>query len=348
MVDLIGIAKNFTIPSEGISVKPYTGGLINTTYLVTDKNNRPAFILQKKNKEVFKDVPGMMDNILKISEHLRKKVIESGGNPSRNVMEIVSSISGKPYYQDENGEFWAVSVFIPDAVIHEQADTPYLAFRGGEAIGNFQLQLSDFKEKLHDTLPGFHDLKFRFQQWDKSLADDKAGRAKNLKTEISWIEERRKEMLDFWTLVEKGLIPKRVTHNDTKISNILFENDGKVACVIDLDTVMSNTVLADYGDAIRSFTNTAAEDEPELSKVGVNKSIYDSYTDGYLSKAESFLSDNERKWLNFAPRYITFEQTLRFLMDYIDGDTYYMIHYPKHNLVRAKSQHKLLESFENI
>ena len=239
-----------------------------------------------------------------------------------------------------------MTLFIEGSVTYEKADTPALAYKGGEGIGKFQAQLSDFTTPLNETIKGFHNIRWRFTQWDESLRRDAAGRVKDLSEEIGWIESRRKEMLDFWTLVENGTIPTRVTHNDTKISNILFDSEGSVLCVIDLDTCMSSTSLNDFGDAIRSYTNTGAEDDKDLSKVSMSMEMFKAYTEGYLSMRRGNLTESELRYLAFSARYITYEQVLRFMMDYIDGDKYYKTAYPEHNLVRTRAQYRLLQSME--
>jgi Ser/Thr protein kinase RdoA (MazF antagonist) len=206
--------------------------------------------------------------------------------------------------------------------------------------------LSDMKEPLVDILPGFHNIRFRFQQWDEVLAKDPVGRKAGLAKEITWVESRRAEMLKFWELVENGTIPTRVTHNDTKINNILFDKDGNDLCVIDLDTVLNSTVLNDFGDAMRSYTNTGLEDDEKLENVSMDMEIFKAYTKGYLQESISFLTDKELEYLAFSARYITYEQVLRFLMDYIDGDNYYKIKSVNHNLIRTHAQYKLLRSME--
>lgn len=346
MEDLLKIASNFPINGEIENIAPINGGLINSTYLLKTKDNGPAYILQRKNKSIFPDVPGMMDNILKVTEHLRKKVKAKGGDPQREVMTVVSTNEGLPYYKDGEGEYWTMSVFIPDTISYDLADTASLALKGGEGIGKFHLMLSDFTQPLNQTIEGFHDLKFRFRQWDETLKTGRKDRIKEVAKEIEWMEQRRSKMEDFWHLVETGVLPKRVTHNDAKISNILFDKEGKVLCVIDLDTVMSNTPLADYGDAIRTFANTGLEDDPNLDNVGLDIEKYKAYTKGYLSFAKDMLNDKELEYLPYGPLYIIYEQAMRFLMDYINGDIYYKINYPEHNLVRTRAQMKLLESIE--
>ena len=359
---LLEIASKFDFAGEISEIKPLGPGFINDTFIVKTvagaEGNVVKFILQRKNHIVFPDVPGMMNNILMVTEHIKAKVKAAGGNPEREVLTVVKrkpeSLSEEEktmphidlYYKDENGNFWAVCVFIEGSITYEKADTPALAFKGGQGIGKFQAQLADFTTPLSETIKGFHNIRWRFQQWEEALKKDAAGRVKELAEEISWIESRKDEMLGFWSLVENGTIPTRVTHNDTKISNILFDAEGEVLCVIDLDTCMSSTSLNDFGDAIRSYTNTGAEDERDLNKVSMSLEMFKAYTEGYLSERKSTLCESELEWLAFSARYITFEQVLRFLMDYIDGDVYYKTNAPDHNLARTHAQYKLLRSME--
>lgn len=341
------IAQKFALEGTIQEIKPLGPGFINDTFIITTRGDAPDYILQRKNKNIFPNVPEMMNNILAVTAHIRKKTEEAGGDPLREVLTVVPTTDGKPFFKDEDGEYWAVCRFIDGSVTYECADTPLLAYKGGRGIGKFQSQLADFHGELAETIKGFHNIRHRFEQWDESVKADKAGRVKDLTEEISWIESRRQQMLDFWTLVEDGTIPRRVTHNDTKISNILFDRHGEVMCVIDLDTVMSSTSLNDFGDAIRSYANTGAEDDPNLDNVGIDLEMFGAYTKGYLEERRDSLTRTELDHLAFAARYITFEQVLRFLMDYIDGDTYYKTAYAEHNLVRARAQYKLLTSIED-
>jgi len=343
---LLEIASEFALAAPIASIDSLGDGFINDTFIVRTEGDAPDYILQRKNKNIFPDVPAMMENIRKVTEHIRRRVIAEGGDPLREAMTVVPTKDGLLYHIDEEGQYWAVSVFIADTVAYNKADSEALARKGGEGIGKFQAQLADFTEPLAETIKGFHNIRHRFVQWDESVRADKAGRVKDLAEEIGWIEARRKEMLDFWTLVETGVIPTRVTHNDTKINNILFDKQGEVLCAIDLDTVMASTSLNDYGDAIRSYTNTGDEDDRDLDRVGISMGMFRAYTDGYLSQRARQLTQSEIDHLAFSARYITYEQVLRFLMDYIDGDTYYKIKYPEHNLVRTHAQYKLLRSME--
>lgn len=344
--ELLEIASQFAVQGKIASIDSLGDGFINDTFIIRTEGDDPDYILQRKNKNIFPDVPGMMENIRKVTEHIRRRVIAEGGDPMREAMTVIATHDGKLYHIDSKGEYWAVTIFIADTVAYNKADSPELARKGGEGIGKFQAQLADFTEPLVETIKGFHNIRHRFVQWDEALKRDAAGRVKELRTEIGWIESRRKEMLDFWEKVEDGTIPTHVTHNDTKINNILFNKAGEVLCAIDLDTVMNSTSLNDFGDAIRSYTNTGDEDDRDLSRVGMSIEMFRAYTEGYLSQRAAQLTQPEIDYLAFSARYITYEQVLRFLMDYIDGDTYYKIKYPEHNLVRTHAQYKLLQSME--
>jgi hypothetical protein len=341
------IASNFNLEGSVGRVDQMGEGFINDTFIIRTKGEAtPDYLLQRKNKRIFTNVPAMMDNILKVTGHIRKKVIARNGDPLREVLTVIPANDGKPYFLDEEGEFWAVCLFIADTVAYQAAKTPELAYQGGKGIGMFQSMVADLNEPLTDILPGFHNIRYRFNQWDAVLSKDPVGRKARHKEEIGWIESRREEMLRFWQLVESGEIPTRVTHNDTKINNILFDKNGEVLCVIDLDTVLNSTCLNDFGDAMRSYTNTGDEDDVNLDKVSCDLSIFEGFTRGYLSEARSFLNEKELEYLAFSARYITYEQVLRFLMDYIDGDNYYKIKHPEHNYQRTLAQYKLLTSME--
>ena len=339
---LFNIASQFALEGEIASIDALGEGFINDTFVVTTAGEAPNYILQRKNHIVFPDVPGMMDNIKAVTEHIKAKVAD----PMRETLTVIPAKDGK-LYVTEGENYWAVCLFIPDTATYDRADSTELAYQGGVGIGRFQSLLADFDKPLNETIKGFHNIRWRFQQWDATIAADPVGRVKDLQTEIEWVESRREEMLAFWSKVESGEIPTHVTHNDTKISNILFDKPtGNVLCAIDLDTVMSSTSLNDFGDAIRSYTNTGAEDDKCLDNVEMSIDMFRAYAEGYHSEQRATMCDSERAWLAFSARYITFEQVLRFLMDYIDGDKYYKIAYPEHNLVRTHAQYKLLQSME--
>lgn len=336
------IAEQFAIEGEVVAIEALGEGFINDTYVVTTAGDAPNYILQRKNHVVFPDVPGMMQNIKAVTEHIKAKVAD----PMRETLTVIPAKDGKLYAKDGEN-YWAVCLYIPDTVTFNRADSCELAYQGGVGIGRFQALLADFTEPLNETIKGFHNIRWRFEQWDRVVTADPVGRVREVQEEIAWVEARREEMLAFWSKVETGEIPTRVTHNDTKISNILFDKtSGRVLCAIDLDTVMNSTSLNDFGDAIRSYTNTGAEDDKCLDNVEMSIDMFRAYAEGYLSEQSATMTESEKEWLAFAGRYITFEQVLRFLMDYIDGDKYYKTAYADHNLVRTRAQYKLLQSME--
>ena len=339
---MMNIASQFELEGVIKEISPLGEGFINDTYVIKTEGDDPNYILQRKNHKIFPDVPGMMDNIKAVTDHIKSKVAD----PLRETLTVIPAKDGKLYVQDGEN-FWAACLFINDTITYSRADSTELAYQGGLGAGRFQALLADFDKPLNETIKGFHNIRWRFQQWDETIAADPAGRVADLKEEISWIESRRKEMMDFWALVEDGTIPSHVSHNDTKLSNILFNSsDGSMLCMIDLDTVMRSTSLNDFGDAIRSYTNTGAEDDKDLDNVSMNLDMFKAYAEGYLHEQKDTISKSELEWLAFSARYITFEQVLRFLMDYIDGDKYYKTAYPEHNLVRTHAQYRLLQSME--
>ncbi|HPS25101.1 MAG TPA: aminoglycoside phosphotransferase family protein [Bacteroidales bacterium] len=364
MTDAQLIVTHFCIPEPVTKVAALGEGFINDTFLVETAGTQ-RYILQRKNKTIFSNVPGMMDNIARITEHIRSK--------GQETLQLLATEDGKWFYTDNDGEYWACCVFIENSVSYECADTPGLIRSGGMGVGQFQSLLADFEGTLEETLPGFHNIRYRFEQFAEAVKNDAAGRlggcsgadreepeesetesgegsseepgVRELRQLVNEIWRRKPAMMDFYRLIENGDIPKRISHNDTKLSNFLFRKDGSVLCAIDLDTVMQSSVLYDYGDAIRSYSNTCPEDEKDPGKVRMDPERFTAFTEGYLSEAR-FLNETEKDRLVFSALYITYEQYLRFLMDYINGDTYYKIRYPTHNLVRARAQLALLKSME--
>jgi len=344
--DLTEIAGKFQLDGKIDEVTQLGEGFINDTFIIKTEGDSSSYILQRKNKNVFSPIPAMMENIQKVCKHIKAKVEKAGGDPMREAMTVIPAHDGKLYYHDKDDEYWAVSLFIDDTIAYDTAETPELAYAGGKGVGKFQSQVADLKEPLTDILPGFHNIRIRFEQWDDVLQRDPVGRKAKVQEEIDWIDSRREEMLNFWNLVEDGTIPTRVSHNDTKINNILFDKNGEVLCVIDLDTVLNSTVLNDFGDAIRFYTNTGKEDDENLDNVTMDMEIFRAFAKGYLEEAASFLTEKELEYLAFSAKYITYEQVLRFLMDYIDGDNYYKTKSEDHNLVRTRAQYKLLTDME--
>ena len=345
--DYAAIARAFDIPCSEIDVRGMGEGFINDTMLVVTPDGCSDYILQRKNRNVFPDVPMMMENIRKVTEWLADATAASGGDTKREVLsQIPLRGTDRLFYVDGDREYWTVSRFIEGSVTHDRVTTPELAYEGGRGIGRFHRLLAGFQTPLHETIPGFHNLRLRFSQWDEAVTADRAGRCASVQEEIGWIESRRDEIMRFQEMIEDGVFPLRVTHNDTKISNILFDKNDKALCVIDLDTMMNAAVFNDFGDAIRSYTNTGAEDDPDISHVSCSLEFFRAYARGFLSECGEMLTPEEIEWLPYAGRFITFEQVLRFLMDYLNGDTYYKIAYPEHNLVRTRAQYALLRSME--
>ena len=287
------IAEQFRLDGAVQSVATLGEGFINDTYIVTTERTR--YVLQRKNRNVFTDIPAMMRNIEGVTSFLREKVRRAGGDPRREVMTVIPTHDGALYYEDAAGDYWAATLFIEDSVTCQSASTPELARCGGEGIGRFQRMLADYGEPLADILPGFHDIRFRFRQWDDALARDAAGRRASVAREIEWIECRRDEMLRFWQRVETGEIPRRVTHNDTKINNILFDRQGRVLCVIDLDTVLRSPCFNDFGDAIRTYANHGREDDENLDDVWLDMTMFRGFAEGYLSEARAFLTPGRNR-----------------------------------------------------
>jgi Ser/Thr protein kinase RdoA (MazF antagonist) len=254
---------------------------------------------------------------------------------------------GKSWHTDDNGNFWRVFVFISDHRSYDIVDSPGKAYEGGRAIGRFQALLSDLPGKpLHETIPSFHDVEKRIAAFINTLKKNPAGRVSETTRENDFILKRAEEMKIIQKLGREGKIPVRITHNDTKFNNILFDENDRSLCIIDLDTVMPGYFHSDFGDAIRTGANVAAEDEKDLSKIKMEISLFRAYAEGYLHETREMLNDTEKEYLAFAPLVMTFEQALRFLKDYLDGDTYYKIHHEKHNLQRTRAQIRLLESME--
>ncbi len=341
-------ASKFQISGEIKSITELSGGHIHKTYLLkTEGKDTPDYILQHKNQIVFKDVPSMMKNISHVSLHLKHKVEAKGLDPLRHNLTLIPTKSGDLCHRDDAGEYWAMCLFIKDSITYSKPENAALALAGGQGTGDFHNMLSDFNEPLTDILPGFHNLRFRFQQWDEVINKLSTEKKSQFSLEIDWIESRRDEIMKFREQFENNHIPTRVAHNDAKLTNVLFSKDNEVLCLIDLDTVLYGSVLYDFGDAIRSYTNTGEEDDINPDNVRMNIEYFKAFTKGYLEKASPFLIPSEIEGLAFSARYITFEQLLRFLMDYLDGSHYYKISYPEHNLVRARAQYELLKDMES-
>ena len=341
------IAARFDIDGDVVSVSSLGNGLINDTYkVVTSLREEPSYVLQRINHAIFTDVELLQNNIDEITSHIRHKLEKKGvSDVDRKVLTFVKDkITGKSYYFDGEN-YWRVSVFIPGAVSPE-AVTPESARRAGEAFGNFQSMLADIEKPLGETIPGFHSMVLRLQQLDDAVRLDPVKRVAEVADLVEFINERRDKMTFAERLESQGMLTKRLCHCDTKVNNMMFDSKtDEFLLVIDLDTVMPSYVFSDYGDFLRTAASTVVEDDPNLDKVGFNSEIFKAFTEGYLKGAD-FLTDVEIKNLPEGVMLFPYMQGVRFLTDYINGDTYYKIKYPEHNLVRARNQFKLLESIE--
>ena len=347
MKDLSSIVAKFKVQGTIEEIKPLGAGLINDTYKVnTKETDAPDYVLQRINHAIFQNVEMLQSNIAAVTSHIRKKLTEAGESDiDRKVLSFLSTEEGKTYWFDGDS-YWRVMVFIPRAKTYETVNPEYSNY-AGQAFGNFQAMLADIPETLGETIPDFHNMEFRLRQFHEAVAANPAGRVEEVKDLVEEIEKRAEAMCIQERLYREGQLKKRTNHCDTKVNNMMFDADSdKVLCVIDLDTVMPGFVLSDIGDFIRTGANTGAEDDENLDNVNVNMEIFKAYTRGYMEKAKAFLTPTEIKLLPYGGRLLTYMQTVRFLTDYINGDTYYKIQYPEHNLVRTKAQFKLLQSVE--
>ena len=329
-----------------MKVEPLGNGLINDTYKVTTAEaDKPDYVLQRINHAIFQDVDLLQHNIEVVTAHIRQKLEESGTTDiDRKVLRFIHTESGKTYYFDGTS-YWRVMVFIPRAQTFETVNAAY-SYDAGKAFGHFQAMLADLPEQLGETIPNFHNMEFRLQQLHEAVQADAAGRVKEMQPYLDEIERRAAYMCQAEQLYREGRLPKRICHCDTKVNNMMFDENGEVLCVIDLDTVMPSFIFSDYGDFLRTAANTAAEDEPDLSKIGFNTEIYEAFSSGYLESASTFLTPLEKDLLPYAVALFPYMQCVRFLADYLNGDTYYKIQYPEHNLVRTRAQFRLLQCVE--
>ena len=344
---LIGFRLNGMV----MSAIRYGSGHINDTFLMTlreEDGSEGRVILQRMNKSIFTKPVELMENIMNVTSFLRERIIENGGDPERETLNVIPTKDGKPYFIDSEGEYWRCYKFIEDATSYDQVENPEDFYESAVAFGNFQRLLADYPaETLHETIPGFHDTKARFEVFKKAVADDVCGRAASVEKEIAFYLAREDVACVFGDILAKGEVPLRVTHNDTKLNNIMIDNEThKGICVIDLDTVMPGLAMNDFGDSIRFGASTAAEDEKDLDKVWCDMNLFDLYVKGFIEGCGGRLTKKEIEMLPMGAKVMTFECGMRFLTDYLQGDTYFKIHRENHNLDRARTQMKLVEDME--
>jgi Ser/Thr protein kinase RdoA (MazF antagonist) len=348
-MNLLKIASNFKINADISSIEPYGSGHINDTYYIKNINSEGSdYLLQRINHRVFKDVPSLMNNIQLVTTHLRTRLKEiPGADPDKEVLSLVKTNEHLYYFLDEGGNYWRMYKYIKNTKSIDIVETNEQAFEGGKAFGRFQMLLFDLDiNLLNYTIPAFHHIGLRLTRFNSALQADPLDRKNAVAAEVEFIQLRIEAMCAILNLGREEGLPVRITHNDTKFNNILLNLNDKAQCVIDLDTVMPGYVAYDFGDAIRSIINTAPEDEQDLDKIRLNIPLFEAFTQGYLKESVGFLTENEIKSLPLSVLLFPYMQGVRFLTDYLNGDTYYKIHFPDHNLQRTRAQFQLLRKLE--
>ena len=340
------IVFQFVEKNDATEVKPLGAGHINDSFKVKSGDNE--YVLQRINHDVFKNVDYLQSNIQRVTSHIRGKLNENKvSEVDRKVLSFIPAHDGMLYHKDEEGNYWRLMHFISDSKSYDTIN-PELAYRAGLAFGEFQKMLADLPgDPLFETIPNFHNMEFRLEEFKEAVKNDKAGRLSKVSDLVKEIEARGEEMIEPERLHREGKLPKRTNHCDTKVNNILFDSNDQVLCVVDLDTVMPGYVLSDFGDFMRTGANTGEEDDTNLDNVSIDLDIFEGYTKGYLENAASFLTKVEIDNLAFGAKLLTYMQTVRFLTDYLNGDTYYKTKHKEHNLERTLAQFKLLTSMED-
>lgn len=345
------VISRFDFPGSFVESVPYGSGHINDTYRLTfdTEEGRKRYILQRMNRSIFLQPVELMENISAVTSWLRKKIREAGGDEERETLNIINARDGRPYYQDSCGEYWRVYLFIEGATSYDMVKSDSDFYQSAVAFGHFQRMLADYPaETLHETIRDFHNTVKRFENFKKALEADAYGRAQYVQEEIAFVLEREKLCHRLCDLQESGELPLRVTHNDTKLNNIMIDDQtGKAICVIDLDTVMPGLSLNDFGDSIRFGASTGAEDERDLSRVSFDPHLYEVYVKGFLEGCDGALTEKELDMLPDGAILMTFECGIRFLTDYLEGDHYFKIHREAHNLDRTRTQFKLVKDMED-
>lgn len=342
---------NFQLNAMVMKAVRYGSGHINDTFLVTlkrEEGTEGRVILQRMNKNIFKNPEELMENILGVTSFLRKKIIENGGDPERETLNVIPTKDGNSYFVDSEGEYWRCYNFIEGATSYDQVESEEDFYQSAVSFGNFQRLLADYPaETLHETIKGFHDTKARFETFKKAVKEDVCGRAHSVQDEIQFVLAHEDLANAFGDMLENKELPLRVTHNDTKLNNIMIDNEThKGICVIDLDTVMPGLAMNDFGDSIRFGASTGAEDETDLDKIQCDMNLFDIYAKGFIEGCAGKLTTKEIELLPLGAKVMTFECGMRFLTDYLQGDTYFKIHRENHNLDRCRTQFKLVSDME--
>ena len=348
--NILEVLAAYELPATLVGAVRYGQGHINDTFCVLcqpQEGDCIRFILQGLSSAAFPKPEDLMENFVGITSYLREKVIANGGDPMRETLGLVKTRDGRDYYTDEKGKLWRLTPFIENTDCFQSA-TPELFEASARAFGRFQFMLQGYPaETLHETIVKFHDTEDRYAKFEAALAADKLGRAKDIPDEIKFVTERKADCSVALEALRQGRLPLRVTHNDTKLNNILIDRDTHEGiCVIDLDTTMPGLSINDFGDSIRFGANHSKEDEKDLSKVNFDIELYEAYTRGFLEGAQGSLTEAELDYLPWGARLMTLECGIRFLTDYLDGDNYFRIHYPQQNLDRCRTQFKLVRDME--
>ena len=342
MINLHEVLKQFGVD---VDIVPFGNGHINATYVL---DTTPRTILQKVNTAVFKNLDHVMENVAAVTSFLREKIIAEGGDPMRETLTVVPTVDGKLYYTDPEGGAWRMYYFIEGAKSFDHADTPELFAASAHGFGRFQRMLADFPvATLHEVIEKFHDTGDRLRQFREALAQNALGRADQVKEEVEFVLSRAAYVSRITDAIADGSVPLRVTHNDTKLNNVMLDAKTNCpVCVIDLDTVMPGSMLYDFGDALRFGASTGAEDETDLSKIEFDLVYFEAFTKAFLEEVGKSITPRERELLPFSALLMTLENGMRFLADYLNGDVYYRIHRERHNLDRARTQFKLVADIE--
>jgi len=340
---IFSLISEFKIDADIASVKPFGSGHINDTYrIVNADSGANDYLLQRVNHHVFKDVPLLMNNLVNVTRHLEQKL-----RSDKNVLTIISTKDGDPYFKTPDGNYWRVFYFLKDTKSYDLVTTEKQAFEGGKAFGAFQALLADLDTALvKDTIPDFHNIEYRLANLQKAIDTDRVDRLKEVSAEVAFIQQRSAAMSKILQLGRSGILPLRIVHNDTKFNNVLLDQNDNAQCVIDLDTVMPGYAAYDFGDSIRTIINIAAEDEADTNRIGLNLALFEAYTKGFLQEAKSFLTGPEVGSLIKGVLLLPYIQAVRFLTDYLEGDHYFKIHSFHHNLQRARAQLALVAKLE--
>ena len=348
MVAIEKVVAAFDVEGKVVEYVPFGNGHINDTRLVT-MDNGVQYVLQRINKNVFKRPDLLMENYVGVTKFIRKKIEEMGADPLRNVLNAMPTKDGKAFLLDEEGEFWRLLVYVTDSIGYDKVERPEQFYDSAVSFGDFQYMLRDYPaHTLHETIVNFHNTPDRYRQLMEAIENNAAGRLDEVGAEIEFAKARFEFAHTLENAHKEGKLPLRVTHNDTKLNNILFDiNNGEALCVIDLDTIMPGYSVNDFGDSIRFGATTALEDETDLSKVNFDISLYELYVKGFIEGAKGGLTEGELEMLPIGAIMMTFECGMRFLADYLNGDTYFRIHRPSHNIDRCRNQFKLVADMES-